>query len=104
MPSGSLNHRKIFVVYNRAIAKARKTGNDPKLIQRLHKAFGILQHHDYYVAEREQYQPTATRCNCKDFQYSYAAKRGYKLHCKHMIAEILLERVKQVTYHQLSFQ
>ena len=99
-----MNHRKLFIVYNHAIAKARRYGNDPKLIQRLHLALGILQYHDYYVAEKEQYHPTATSCNCKDWEYHYAKRRGYKFHCKHMIAEILLERVNQVTYRQLSFQ
>lgn len=98
-----ISHRKLFIVFNRAMAKARKTGNDPKLIQRLHLAFGILQHHDYYTQEKAEYNPTSTHCNCKDFQYSYAKKRGYKLHCKHMIAEILLERVNQIKYQQLSF-
>lgn len=103
-PSGSLekiDKRKLFIVFNRAMSKARKTSNDPKLIQRLKKALGILQHHDYYVAERSLYHPTATHCNCKDLEYWYAKKRAYKFHCKHMIAEILLERISQVKYQQL---
>lgn len=98
-----MDTRKLFIVYNKAIAKARKSGNDPKLIQRLHLALGILQHHDYYVAQKAEYHPTATSCNCKDFRYFYAKKRGYKLHCKHMISEILLERASKITYHQTSF-
>lgn len=98
-----IDHRKLFIVYNRAIAKARKMGNDPKLIQRVKKAFSILQSKDYYQDEREKYHPTPTTCNCKDFEYWYAKKRAYKFHCCHMIAEILLERVNQITYRQMSF-
>lgn len=99
----TLTKRKIFVVFNRAIAKARKNSNDPKLMQRLHLALGILQHHEYYVADKAEYRPTTHSCNCKDWQYNYAYKRQYRGYCKHVIAEILLERVSQIQYKQLSF-
>ena len=99
----TLFHRKLFVVYNRAIAKARRSGNDPKLIQRLHKAFSILQSNQYYQDEKSLYHPTTHSCNCKDWEYRHAHKRGYTGYCGHVIAEILLERVNQVSYKQMSF-
>ena len=100
----TLNKRKLFIVYNRAIAKARKSNDKMKIIQRLRLALGILQHHDYYQAEKAKYQPTYYSCNCDDWKYHNSAKRGYRGHCKHMIAEILLERVKQISYQQMEFR
>ena len=98
-----MNKRKLFIVFNRAIAKARKSTDAIKIIQRLYKALGIIQHHDYYVAEKVKYQPTYYSCNCDDWKYHLAAKRQYKGHCKHMMAEILLERINQLHYRQLDF-
>lgn len=98
-----MDKRKLFIVFNRAVAKARKAQEAAKLIQRIYLALGILQHHDYYVAERSKYQPTAHSCNCDDWKYRNAARRQYHGHCKHMIAEILLERVSLLRYEQQSF-
>lgn len=98
-----MNKRKLFIVFNRAVAKARKAQEAAKLIQRIYLALGILQHHDYYVAEKSLYNPTTHSCNCNDWLYRNAAKRQYHGRCKHMIAEILLERASLVTYHQKTF-
>lgn len=98
-----MNKRKLFVVFNRAIAKARKAQESAKIIQRLYKALGILQHHDYYVAEKALYHPTTFSCGCDDWKYRNAAKRQYRGFCKHVIAEILLERVSLITYQQRTF-
>lgn len=97
--------RKLFIVFNRAMSKAKKSQlpYEDKLIMRLKKAFSILQYKEYYQAEKALYQPTPTHCNCKDFEYWYSRKRAYKFHCKHMIAEILLERIEQITYKQTDF-
>lgn len=96
--------RKLFIVYNRAIAKAKKSPDSVKIVQRLKKAFSILQHHNYYIDEKLAYMPTCSSCNCDDWKYHNAAKRQYRGHCKHMMAEILIERMKMVTYHQTTFQ
>lgn len=98
-----LYRQKLFIVFNRAMKKAKQSPDYLKIKQRLCKALGILQHHDYYVAEKAQYQPTYYTCNCDDWKYHLSAKRQYKGPCKHMMAEILLERVEQIKFIQLDF-
>src|SRR4030095_11439098 len=98
------NKRKLFIVYNRAMSKASRSPEADKLQQRIKLALGILQHHDYYAAEKSLYNPTCSSCNCKDWEFHNSAKRQYHGHCKHMIAEILLERVSLVTYHQIRME
>lgn len=100
-----MNKRKLFIVYNRAVAKAKRLPNNAgdKIIQRLKLALGILQHHDYYQAEKELYHPNTRSCGCKDWQYRKAHKRAYTGHCKHMIAEVLLERIHQLVWTQTDF-
>jgi len=98
-----MDRRKLFIVFNRAVSKARKSTDALKIVPRIFQALGILQHHDYYVAEKSLYNPTATFCGCKDWEFRFSAKRAYRGHCKHMIAEILLERVSLVTYQQKTF-
>lgn len=92
--------RKLFITYNQARAKAR---NNPKLLQRIHKAFAIIQTKSYYVAEKELYNPTQSSCNCKDWEFRHAHKRDYHGHCKHMIAEVLISRINKIQYQQLDF-
>lgn len=99
----STDKRKLFIVYNRAMSKASRAPEADKIRQRIRAALGILQHHDYYIAEKSLYCPTCSSCNCNDWKYHNAAKRQYRGHCKHMIAEILLERVSLITYQQTSF-
>lgn len=98
-----LEKRKLFIVFNRARAKARKFKNTAKLLDRIRKAMGILQSKEYYVAERALYSPTASSCGCKDWEFHLSPKRAYTGPCKHMIAEVLLERVRQIQYQQTNF-
>jgi predicted nucleic acid-binding Zn finger protein len=97
--------QKLLTVYNKAVSKAKKAelDNKDKLIQRIHKAFGILQHHDYYVAERSQYEPTKHSCGCPDYVYRLRHLRKWEGQCKHMIAETLKERIDQMQFIQLDF-
>ena len=43
-----LERKKLFVVYNRAMAKALKSPDRVKIRQRLRLAFGIIQSSNYY--------------------------------------------------------
>ena len=101
-----LERKKLFYVTNKAVAAARRK-NDPitaeKIINRLWKAFGILQHHDYYQQEKELYCPTFDSCGCKDFEYRYARNRRYQGMCKHQMALILEARVNSLSYQQTTF-
>ena len=99
----NIQQRKLFIVYNRAIAKAKRSPDAAKIIQRLHKALGIIQSHNYYIAEKSKYEPTRCTCGCDDWKYHNAAKRQYHGHCKHMMAEILMSRIQELKYRQLSF-
>lgn len=99
----SIFKQKAFIVFNHAVSKARKSTDAIKVIPRLYKALGIIQHHDYYQAEKAKYQPTYYSCGCDDWKYHMSVKRGYTGHCKHMIAEILIERINQLQYKQLDF-
>lgn len=100
-----LDKQKMFIVLNRARTKARKEHPEQfkQIADRLYKAVGIIQHHDYYVSEKALYCPTRSTCNCKDWEFHYAAKRKYTGPCKHMTAEILLERMQLVTFNQIDF-
>ena len=95
-----MNKSKLFIVFNRAKAKAR---NDVKLLQRIYKAFKILQSKDYYQDEKALYNPSPVSCGCKDWEFRHSVKRGYAGHCCHMIAEILMDRISKVTYQQMDF-
>ena len=79
----------LFTAYNKAKTNARRLG-EPKLIDRLNKALGILMSLDYYHGERSIYQPSTFSCGCKDWQFRNAARRQYTGACKHMLAENLL--------------
>lgn len=96
-------HQKLFIVFNQAKSKARKSTDAGKIIQRLNKALGILQSLDYYRDEKAQYQPTYFSCNCPDWKYHLATRRDYKGHCKHMMAEILIERINSLKWKQTDF-
>lgn len=97
--------QKLFIVLNRARSKAKKEHPEQfeQISSRLYKAVGILQHHDYYEAEKALYNPTRSTCNCKDWEFHFAAKRRYTGPCKHMTAEIFKERMMLVTFNQTSF-
>lgn len=99
----TLERRKLFIVLNRARAKAKQYPERKQILDRLNKALGIIQHHEYYEEEKAEYQPTRSHCNCKDWEFHNAARRQYKGPCKHMTAEILLDRIQLVTYNQMSF-
>jgi predicted nucleic acid-binding Zn finger protein len=99
----SIYRQKLFIVFNQALGKARKSNDYLKIKPRLVKALGILQSKEYYVAEKEQYQPTYYSCNCPDWQYHLRANRNYKGHCKHMISVILMERINSLKYIQTDF-
>jgi len=79
---------EIFTAYNLARAAARRAG-DPKQVERLNKALGILQSKAYYSGEKAAYFPTLAGCGCADWKYHTAARRGYTGPCKHMLAESL---------------
>jgi hypothetical protein len=95
--------QRLFIVFNQAISKAKKSKEYSKVKPRLQKALGILQSLDYYKAEKEQYQPTYYSCNCPDWKYHNSAKRDYRGHCKHMISVILMERINSLKYIQTDF-
>lgn len=99
----SLQKQKTFIVFNRARAKAKQSPQATKILDRLYQALGIIQHHDYYVAEKALYQPTAHSCNCKDWEFHLAKRRQYTGPCKHICAEILLQRMEAVQFYQLNF-
>lgn len=98
--------RKLFVVYNQAVAAAKRK-NDPmtaeKICNRLKKALGIMQSLEYYLEEKALYQPTFQSCGCKDFEFRNANKRQYKGMCKHQMALILENRVNTLKYEQETF-
>jgi hypothetical protein len=71
------------------------------MLDRLYKALGILQHCEYFVAEKEQYHPDRYHCNCNDQKYWHSQKRDYKGPCKHRLAIAMLET--KLEYRQLSF-
>lgn len=96
--------RKLFIVFNRACAKARRQPDSvEQILDRLNKALGILQHHDYYRAEKELYNPNFWSCGCKDWEFRLAVNRKYVGPCKHIAAEILKERVNSLSYEQTTF-
>lgn len=99
----TIQKQKIFVVFNQARARAKNEHPEqfPQISSRLYKALGILQHHDYYEAEKALYNPTRSYCGCKDWEFHYAAKRKYTGPCKHMTAEILKERMMLLEFRQL---
>lgn len=101
----TLEKQKMFIVFNRArtTCKQQQRPDEEQILDRLYKALGILQHHDYYEAEKAQYSPTRSSCNCKDWEFHLAARRKYTGPCKHMTAEILKERMMLVNYIQLDF-
>ena len=96
----------LFIRYNKARWAIKRDNNMPvhhriHMLTRLNKALGILQHHDYFVAEKEQYQPDRWHCNCADQKYWYSAKRDYRGPCKHRLAIAMLEM--KLEYKQLTF-
>lgn len=99
--------RRIFIVFNQAMANSRRKNTDPATIEkiqnRLRKALGIMQSDDYYVGERRFYHPTADSCGCFDRYYYFSRNRKYTGRCAHSIAVILEERVKTLNYHQTTF-
>ena len=99
----SLQKQKVFIVFNRARAKAKQSPDANKILDRVYQALGIIQHHDYYQSEKALYQPTTHSCNCKDWEFHLAHRRQYTGPCKHMTAEILLERMSKICFHQLDF-
>jgi len=95
---------KLFIVWNRARAKARQQPDSvEQILDRLNKALGILQSRDYYQAEKELYHPDFYSCGCKDWEFRLAANRKYVGPCKHIAAEILKYRVNHLTYEQTTF-
>lgn len=86
---------EIFKAYNAVKKEIKaKSANPDKAIARLNKALGILQSKSYYTGERSEYQPTISGCGCKDWEYRFAAKRGYTGACKHMIAEYMILKIE----------
>jgi hypothetical protein len=88
--NASITKSELFSSYNKARAAIRRNGNNPKEIERLNKALGILQSKAYYAGDRVTYIPTVSACGCKDWEYRHAAKRQYTGPCKHMTAEQLI--------------
>ena len=96
----------VFTKFNksRAAIKSHPTMSDNHkhhMLDRLYKALGILQHHDYFVAEKEKYQPDRYHCNCNDQKYFYSRKRDYRGPCKHRMSIAVME--VKLEYRQLSF-
>lgn len=93
----------IFIRFNKARWAVKKSNRDDKIkmLQRLYKALGILQHKDYYQAERAAYEPTRYSCKCKDWEFKHSKKRAYTGPCKHMLAEAMLDM--KLEYRQTSF-
>lgn len=83
---------ELMSAYNKARAAFRRAGN-VKAIERLNKAFGILQSKAYYNGDRVLYIPTASGCGCKDWEFRLAKNRAYGGPCKHMIAENLTAQI-----------
>lgn len=92
--NNNISKSELMTAYNKARTALRRAG-DVKAIERLNKAFGILQSKSYYNGDRVLYIPTATACGCKDWQYRLAAKRAYTGPCKHMIAEAMTAQIMQ---------
>lgn len=89
-PNFEITKSELFSIYNVVRAFARK---NPAIIdpRRLNRALGILQSKDYYTSgDRDLYHPTIESCGCKDAQYWYSSKRGYRGACKHSIAEYII--------------
>ena len=83
---------EIFTVYNKMRAALRATGN-PKAIDRINKALGILQSKG--LADKlAEYRPTQHDCTCKDWEFRYARKRAYKGVCKHIMVMIMLDLIE----------
>jgi hypothetical protein len=99
----TLYKQKLFIVFNRArqTCKQQQREDEKQILDRLYKALGILQHHDYYEAEKALYNPNRSTCNCRDWEFHNAARRKYTGPCKHMTAEIFKERMMMIEYHQL---
>lgn|SRR5574340_1168090 len=91
----NITRSELFTAYNHARHAARMAGNNPKEIERINRALGILQSKAYYAGERAEYSPSPRVCGCKDWEYHYAAKRAYKGPCKHMWAEALTVQALQ---------
>ena len=87
-----ITRSELFTAYNLARAAARRAGNNPRELERINRALGILQSKAYYQGERMEYAPTHYTCACKDWQYHRAARRQYTGPCKHMWAETLTDR------------
>jgi hypothetical protein len=50
----SIHKQKVFIVFNQARANCKRMEreNEKQILDRLYKALGILQHHDYYEKEK----------------------------------------------------
>lgn len=97
--------QRLFIVYNRAKWKTIKSDYQAKekLINRLNKAFRILQSKDYYQDEKALYNPSTISCGCKDYEFRHATKRAYDGPCGHMIAERLIVMMQSIKYQQTNF-
>jgi hypothetical protein len=98
--------RKLFIKFNKsrlAIINHPTMSDNYKchMLDRLYKALGILQHHDYFVQEKEKYNPDRNHCSCPDMKYWNTAKRDYHGPCKHRLAVAMQEIT--LSYTQLSF-
>ncbi len=78
-----MDKSKLFTIYNRARAAARRGALDP---DRVNKALGICQANDYY--REKEYLTSVTSCTCPDHQYRSAI-------CKHMIGKMIEIRVSE---------
>lgn len=88
--NGKITRSELMRAYNHLRAQVRKLG-DVKAMERLNRAFGMLQSHAY--SGESEYTTTTTCCTCKDWEYRNAKRRGTKAPCKHQYAAMLVESI-----------
>jgi len=94
---------EIFTVYNKMRA-ALRTLDNPKAIERCNRAMGMLQSKAYWTHTRHDYAPTKDDCGCKDWEFNYAKKRGWNGPCKHMMAEIMVEKIIELRLERAAYE
>lgn len=67
--------------------------DEPKALQRIGKAMGILQSNYTEQKLMNDYGTTPDWCFCKDWEFRMAKNRAYTGICKHMFACVMLEMI-----------
>jgi hypothetical protein len=102
----SLSHpptkSEIFTVYNKMRAALRTLGNQ-KALERCNRAMGMLQSKAYWTDTRHEYTPSPHDCGCKDWEFYFSKKRGWNGPCKHMMAEIMVEKIIELRIERAAY-